>query len=405
MTAASIRRWSAVHRWTSLICTLFLFGICLTGLPLLFSDEIDGWLTPHVYADVPAGTPPANLDRLVAASRASYPGQVVTSLFVDDDEPQVYIWMAPSWQAFRDEPASRHFLRFDARTGQLLERSPSAGAQRWNFMNVMLSVHTDLFAGLPGELFLGAMGALFVAAIVSGVVLYGPFMKNLKFGTVRGGRARRIRWLDLHNLLGVATLVWALVVGATGVMNELATPLFALWQRGDVSEMLARYRDATPPAQNALASVQAAFDTAKRAAPGMTITGINFPTRENGSPWHYLLWAKGGSTLTSRLFSPILVDARTGELTEVLRMPWYLRALEVSRPLHFGDYGGLPLKLLWALLDVATLVVLGSGLYLWVARRRAVAARLAALETLEALAAGVAPTRVGLDGASEEGAS
>lgn len=379
MPALSIRRWSIVHRWTSLICTLFLFAICVTGLPLLFSDEIDAWLTPHVYADVPAGTPPASLDSVVAKAHASFPREVVTSVFVDDDEPQTYVWLAPSWKSMLDDPASRHFLRFDSRTGALLERSQSMSAQRWQFMNVMLSVHRDLFAGLPGELFLGAMGLLFVVAIISGVVLYGPFMKNLEFGTVRANRAPRIRWLDLHNLLGIVTLAWALVVGATGVMNELATPLFALWQRGDVRHMLAQYSGATPPAQSELASVQAAYDTAKRAVPGMTITAVTFPTRVNGSPWHYLLWAKGATSLTSRLFSPILVDARTGQLTQVLEMPWYLRALEVSRPLHFGDYGGMPLKILWALLDLMTIVVLGSGLYLWFARRHAVAARIEAL--------------------------
>jgi uncharacterized iron-regulated membrane protein len=61
-------------------------------------------------------------------------------------------------------------------------------------------------------------------------------------------------------------------------------------------------------------------------------------------------------------------------------MPWYLRALEVSRPLHFGDYGGLPLKILWALLDVITIVILVSGLYLWIARRKSQAVRLARIK-------------------------
>ena len=43
---------------------------------------------------------------------------------------------------------------------------------------------------------------------------------------------------------------------------------------------------------------------------------------------------------------------------------------EIECPLHFGAYGGLPLKILWAILDVFTIVVLGSGLYLWWVRRR-----------------------------------
>jgi len=36
-----LRAWYVVHKWTSLVSTLFLFLICLTGLPLVFSDEID----------------------------------------------------------------------------------------------------------------------------------------------------------------------------------------------------------------------------------------------------------------------------------------------------------------------------------------------------------------------------
>jgi uncharacterized iron-regulated membrane protein len=42
-----------------------------------------------------------------------------------------------------------------------------------------------------------------------------------------------------------------------------------------------------------------------------------------------------------------------------------------SQPLHFGDYGEMPLKINWALLDIATIAVLITGLYLWMARRRA----------------------------------
>ncbi len=238
----------------------------------------------------------------------------------------------------------------------------------------MLSLHKDLFAGLPGELFMGTMALLFVVAIVSGVVIYGQFMRKLDFGTVRADRSPRLKWLDLHNMLGVVTLAWALVVGATGVMNELSTPLFALWQQTDVRAMLAPLRGRPVPAESELSSPQAAFDAARTALPGMTISSVVFPGAQFGSPYHYLLWAKGQQPLTSRLFSPVLVDARSGKLDGVVAMPWYLRALEVSRPLHFGDYGGLPLKIIWALLDLVTIIVLGSGLYLWLSRRNSPAA-------------------------------
>jgi len=373
MTAAStIKTWYWVHKWTSLVCTIFLLIICLTGLPLVFHHEIEHWLDDaKPLSDVPAGTPPANLDKLVNSAKSMYPGEVIDYLFFDPDEPQVYVGMA---KKPGDGQVSGHAVRMDGRTGDVLLDGPPYAEDKFSFMGIMLALHVDLFAGLPGELFLGFMGLLFCVAIVSGVVLYGPFMKKLEFGTVRATRSTRLKWLDLHNLLGIVTLVWAFVVGFTGVINELSTPLFRLWQSTELVRILEPYKRQSVPTE--LASAQLAADTAKKAMPGNEVSFIAFPGNAFGSPHHYIAWMRGDTPLTSKLNTPVLVDGKTGELTTVAKMPWYLTALEVSRPLHFGDYAGLPLKIIWALLDLITIVVLVSGLYLWVARRRATEARI-----------------------------
>lgn len=373
MTAAStIKTWYWVHKWTSLVCTIFLLIICLTGLPLVFHHEIEHWLDDaKPLSDVPAGTPPANLDKLVDSAKSMYPGEVIDYLFFDPEEPQVYVGMA---KKPGDGQISGHAVRMDGRTGDVLLDGPPYVEDKFSFMGIMLALHVDLFAGLPGELFLGFMGLLFCVAIVSGVVLYGPFMKKLEFGTVRATRSTRLKWLDLHNLLGIVTLVWAFVVGFTGVINELSTPLFRLWQSTELVRILEPYKGQSVPTE--LASAQLAADTAKKAMPGNEVSFIAFPGNAFGSPHHYIAWMRGDTPLTSKLNTPVLVDGKTGELTTVAKMPWYLTALEVSRPLHFGDYAGLPLKIIWALLDLITIVVLVSGLYLWVARRRATEARI-----------------------------
>ena len=378
----SLRTWYLVHKWASLASTAFLLLICVTGLPLVFDHEIRDWLDDDPpYADLPADAPRVSLDALTAAARGMFPGQVITSVFVDDDEPQVIVAMAPSWEDARTDPRSSHFIKFDARTAAVLKQSKPPDQRRLGVMTILLRLHMDLFAGLAGALFMGAMGLLFVAAVVSGVVLYGPIMRKLAFGTVRVQRARRVKWLDFHNLLGIVTLAWALVVGLTGAMNELSRPLFGLWQQTDVASLVAPWRGQAAPAQDELVSVQAAFSTARQALPDNVATAIVYPGGRVGSPHHYLIWTKGGTPLRARLFTPVLIDARTGALTAAVQMPWYLRALEVSRPLHFGDYGGLPLKIIWALLDLVTIVVLASGLYLWLSRRRSpLEARLAELE-------------------------
>ncbi|MFT8775428.1 MAG: PepSY-associated TM helix domain-containing protein [Gluconacetobacter liquefaciens] len=371
MATRNLRAWFLVHKWTSLLCTLFLLVICVTGLPLVFHEEIGAWVDDsRPYAQVASDTPPVPLDRLLAVARRHYPHDVVTSVFVDDDEPQVVVGLAPSWERYNSRPATGHTMKFDAHTGAVLRDSSAPAAMGAGFLTVLLHLHGTLLAGLGGTLFLALMGMVFVLAVVSGVVLYGPFMRRLRFGTVRNGRAARLRWLDLHNLLGIVLTVWMGMIGLTGVMNEFSTPLFALWQASDVQAMLRPWQGQAAVAPAELTSLDTAFRAAQAAVPGRRVISTIFPGSRFGTPYHYAMWAKGTTPLTSRLFTPILVDARTGAVAVVVRMPWYLRAVELSRPLHFGDYGAAPLKVIWALLDLGTIGVLVSGLVLWFGRRR-----------------------------------
>jgi uncharacterized iron-regulated membrane protein len=79
---------------------------------------------------------------------------------------------------------------------------------------------------------------------------------------------------------------------------------------------------------------------------------------------------RGNNPLTAKLLKPALIDAETGALTDSRDLPWYVATLLISQPLHFGDYGGMPLKIIWAVLDIITIVVLITGLYLWLRRRQ-----------------------------------
>jgi uncharacterized iron-regulated membrane protein len=370
MTRSALRRWLWVHKWSSLICTLFLLVICVTGLPLVFSDEINDYLYDGLpYANVPPSTPNASLDKFADSARKLYPGESVLSIFVDNDEPKAVVFMAPSLEAYTANRKIGHAIRLDSRTAEPLKQYKPVNQADVTFMGTMLRLHKDLFADLPGELFMGAMAALFVVALVSGGVVYGPFMRKLEFGTIRADRSRA-KWLDYHNMIGVILLAWMLVVGITGVINELTKPIFALWQKTEVQDRLNQYKGMSTPADHELISPQAAFAIASAEVPDMKPMTVIYPGSPIGTPFHFLVWMRGDEALTSRLFKPVLVDARSGRLDGVVAMSWYLRALQVSRPLHFGDYGGLPLKILWALLDLATIIVLGTGVYLWWARGR-----------------------------------
>jgi uncharacterized iron-regulated membrane protein len=124
------------------------------------------------------------------------------------------------------------------------------------------------------------------------------------------------------------------------------------------------------PLSSHVASLDKIARNAATAAPGMEVAFIAFPGAPFSSTHHFAAFMRGDQPLTSRLLKPVLLDAETTEVADTRELPFYLKALFISQPLHFGDYGGMPLKIIWALLDGFTIVVIGSGGYLYVARSR-----------------------------------
>jgi uncharacterized iron-regulated membrane protein len=361
MSQTTIRRWYLVHKWTSLVCTAFLLLLCLTGLPLIFHAEIDGLTRAPA---IPAAVKPAavaNLDDIVAKALANRPGEVMMFLSRDPDKPIFYAITAPRVDSKEEET---HIAQFDARTGVLLMAPPlDTGV-----MHFLLELHSSLLLGLPGEMVMALVGLVFLVSLISGAVVYAPFMRKLAFGTVRKARSARLKWLDTHNMVGIVALAWVAVVGATGVITALSTPIAGLWQIGQLAEMTAPYKNA-PPLRR-LGSVDQATRVAHAAAPSTSVSVIAWPGTFFSSKHHYAVFLSGNTPLTRKLIKPALVDAETGKLTAIEEMPLYVKTLFLSQPLHFGDYGGLPLKIIWALLDIAAIVVLGTGIYLWLGRRR-----------------------------------
>jgi uncharacterized iron-regulated membrane protein len=78
----------------------------------------------------------------------------------------------------------------------------------------------------------------------------------------------------------------------------------------------------------------------------------------------------GNTTFTEKLVELVVVDATSGELTEVRALPWYLKFTMLSEPLHFGNYGGLFLKLVWLTLSLVSLALPILGIYIWQSKKR-----------------------------------
>lgn len=78
-----------------------------------------------------------------------------------DDANALMISIGKSLEA---NPSDNRIVRVGAYTAAYLDAPDVTG----RFTYIMLKLHTDMYAGLPGKLFLGLMGILFCVAIISG---------------------------------------------------------------------------------------------------------------------------------------------------------------------------------------------------------------------------------------------
>ena len=360
MTANATRRWTFLHRWSSLFCTLNLLLLSVTGLLLIFHHEIDEMLgtLPEVHA---AGENMQPIEKLVQAARDARPGWHPMSYAEDEDHPgRVYVTMAP--EGVKDFSQSQ-FVILDGFSAKIADVQLDE-----TFSYQVLMLHANLFAGFIGELYLALVGIAFFIALVSGAVLYAPFMRSYLFGMIRRDRGARRKQLDLHNLIGIATLAWCSVVCLTGIVLELTKPLLMIYQSGDLAAMTAPFKD--KPAPKKIVPIDQALLTAQEAWPAHKLKFAIFPGTQLSGEHHYTFFMAEETGVASRVPKLTLIDAATGQLTEARNAPWYIQALFVSGPLHFGDYAGLPLRLIWATFTVLTIILCITGLWLFILKLR-----------------------------------
>jgi uncharacterized iron-regulated membrane protein len=353
-----------LHRWTSVVATIPFCILCLTGTVLIFHNEIDTALGITPAAQAGESRVAACLQTLAR----EVPDQRVLSLGVDPiGHPGVLLAVV----ADPKETGFNHarLIYFNLATGQRLQGDEDPDH---TFTGFLLKLHAEWFLGPAGRLLGAFIGLLVIVSLLSSLVIYAPYMKKLAFGTIRRTRGARLTQLDLHNLVGAVVIGWALTVSVTGFLIGFSDVAVIAWQLTDLAKVRQEFAstpavDVRHPPVSADRAIEAAL---ARTPPGWGLSSVIFPGTDYTTPGHYGVLTMGSTGLDARRVNATLVDATTGQVTRQLALPAYLQAVFVSEPLHFGDYGGLPLKLLWTTCSLLTLFIVGNGAWLFFDRRR-----------------------------------
>lgn len=360
------KRAYAIHRWSGLISGANVLLLSVTGVILLVADEVEQLIGSEAEAQAlssKVAIDSSGFDPSLRALRAAHPDDEIAQLAFPADGS------APEFRVLRGDPeGDRTVVRFevDSESGvprELPERSEET------FLRWVLRLHANLLLGFPGTVIVGVVGLFFLVSCVTGWIVHLPALRagrGLSLDWVRWRRNAAVVTSDLHVLLGFSSLAFNSLLALTGVAITLGALLAQLWILGQVKHFEALYEGRSTRIEADLGRV---YENARRTFPSGRIEAIVLPGQLQGDH-HFLIFVESEGIFSEFLPTVGLAEIDASAEVSPLPLPWWVEAIAVAAPLHFGSFGGSAVRWVYALLGSAAGALSVTGGLLWLRRRR-----------------------------------
>ena len=359
--ATTVKRALSAHAAIGLLAGALLYIVCLSGTLLVFYEEWQRFeqATPPQMTQID----PDAVQRGREALLGTEPGKTPTTHFYVD----MPLAELPTTRVITDTQQ----MHLDAE-GRL------AGPEQIEWANFLYGLHYTLnipvAQGLVGITLVGILGMLMIALALSGVIAHPKIFRDAF--RLRARHSGGVALSDWHNRLSVWTLPFTLAIAITGSVIGLATvSATVLAQRyygGDTEALYATIfgEEGKPdPAPAPLPDVATALRYMEAHYPGVRVTYVT--VHEPGTAGQQVqIVAEHPRRL---IFGEYYLFDSAGRFEGTAGLadgPLGQQAAASNYDLHFGNYGGLPVKIAYALLGFALTVVCATGTYIWLGKRR-----------------------------------
>lgn len=342
-----VKKVFPVHHWIGLIAGILLLISSITGSVLVFHHDIDHisfWTETRL--DQPA-------DKLI----------IDNSFHRIRQSHSDYDIRVPNFPEKPDQALKYELRKSEARkwifvhpeTGETLAQVERADER---LVHVLLELHYMLLSGTVGKVLVLFLGTALMVLSITGFMLYRKsIFKVLTFRQGISLKSKRSFFSSIHRIVGVWGLVFNFFISITGSYIAFTIVQAALSSDGGL-------RIESPPVP---ASIDAILEQVKEEYPAFNIHYLLFPKTRDGK-FTILGRLESDPAFYGRNYSNIQADIRTGKVvsTGFLRdMPWHRRAITILKPLHFGDYAGLGIKVLYCLFGLMPGILSISGFLIW----------------------------------------
>ncbi|GAA4479634.1 PepSY-associated TM helix domain-containing protein [Gluconacetobacter asukensis] len=363
-----------VHSWAGILAGLFLFVAFYAGAVSMFEQPLQNWLTPPtgLPAPVPLDRTPELMEKTFAAfpeARAHY----TVVLAPDRMRPGRLMWpKGPGGHGHGPAVIMAAALAPDG-TAVTVTQAPSEAV---HFID---ELHQKIGLPLPHEVAMPIMGVValvYAVALVSGVIAFLPALTRTLFAVrLEGGRSRA--WLDLHNLFGFFSLPFHVVMAVTSVVFAFHEQIFAVQGHLFHQDRVAHVRIAAMP-QAAPLAPRAVVDALARQAPGFVPDTLEYAMRPMGPGGGKLTLRVAGHDVRFGLRGSVsgfaTLDPYTGRVISADYLPGRqstgFAIVTAFFALHFGSYGGAPVRWGYLVLGFGGAFLFYTGNRLWIMARR-----------------------------------
>ncbi len=338
-----------LHTWTGIVSGLFLSVVALTGSVILFRGEFErATMPPHSIADASSRLSIDAAAREIARVR---PDAHVRRVRIPAAAETPYI--------FQIQSAGKRSERIvsDSATGQVM------GTIKPNWVDWMVDLHRNLLSGTTGRSLVGLIGVILFALSLTGVLMWLVGTRSWRAWTSVRRQGSRTRFnYELHRASGLWAYAFLAMISFTGA--ELAFPNL--------------FRDTVQSLTGKPVTVRAPKDVhAATALPLDEYVRLGRAAMPDGVPVELRLPEPGKGPVDLRLYragdlapsgNHVYMNPGTGAVVMIDRIvdrPLGARFLAAMSPIHYAQFGGMPIKIAWALLGLTPVLLFVTGLLAW----------------------------------------
>lgn len=365
-----VKVYKDVHIWVGIVAGLLLFIAFYAGAITMFEKPLERWATPPSRLAAPP--PLARASELVDAVLAAHPEAAKNYAVVIETTPDL-----PARVVWRERGERRGQVKafgaaFAADGSLQVERLSAAPVAQF-----VDTLHQKVGLPLPdsvARILMGIVALLYGVALVSGVIILLPTLAK-DFFALRIGRNIKRLWLDVHNALGIVSLPFHLIMALTCVVFAFHDPFYDVQgklvyphgiQWGQEAE------PAPPPPGTQPLSPTALLQKVRQQLPGFRVHELGFQN-DHGRLESSVTGLDVRYGTRARTYMRTHVDPYTG-VVDPHDLPGHMDSWDTSVNtffmLHFGSFGGNPVRWMYLLLGLAGALIFYTGNLLWIESRR-----------------------------------